>query len=407
MNRHASRIIFLVDMNAFFISCEMARNPELKGHPAAVAGDPKNRTGIILAANYDARKFGVKTTMHVHEALNLCPGLILVPPTRGLYAKKSREVMEILSRFTPVIQKNSIDEAWLDLTGCEGLFGNPVQIAEKIMNDIINELDLWCSIGISENKFLAKMASEMKKPLGITELWEKNTEKKLWPLRVGEMYGIGKQTEKRLNEMCIITIGDLACCSEEVLRCEFGKYGDEMKRLANGIDPSPVVPNEYDTGIKSISRSITLSKDITDIERAMTVILALVEEVGEDARRKNFKGKTASIVIRYADFKTITRQKTIAPSFLTREIYTACCELLKDNWDSGKPVRLLGVGISNAYTDNYAHEQLSIFDVNEELQDDVTKEEKLEKTIDTIRSRFGKDKLVRAKFVDGARKQEG
>ena len=165
MNRHASRIIFLVDMNAFFIGCEMARNPELKGHPAAVAGDPKNRTGIILAANYDARKFGVKTTMHVHEALNLCPGLILVPPTRGLYAKKSREVMEVLSRFTPVIQKNSIDEAWLDLTGCEGLFGNPVQIAEKIMNDIINELDLWCSIGISENKFLSKMASEMKKPL--------------------------------------------------------------------------------------------------------------------------------------------------------------------------------------------------------------------------------------------------
>ena len=137
----------------------------------------------------------------------------------------------------------------------------------------------------------------------------------------------------------------------------------------------------------------------------MTVILALVEEVGEDARRKNFKGKTASIVIKYADFKTITRQKTIPPSFLTREIYAACCELLKDNWGSGKPVRLLGVGISNANADNCVAEQLSIFDVNEELQDDVTKEEKLEKAMDSIRSRFGSDKLVRAKLVDGGRKK--
>ena len=234
----------------------MARNPSLKGHPAAVAGDPKNRTGIILAANYDARKFGVKTAMPVHEALRLCPRLILVPPTRGLYTRKSREVMEILSRYTPVIQQNSIDEAWLDITGCEGLFGTPVQIAEKIMNDIMNELDLWCSIGISENKFLAKMASEIKKPLGITELWVRDIGKKLWPLKVGKMYGIGQQTERRLNEIGIMTIGDLAHCSEKVLRSEFGKYGEEMKRLANGIDPSPVVPGDS-TDIKSISRSIT------------------------------------------------------------------------------------------------------------------------------------------------------
>lgn len=401
MNRHA-RIIFLVDMNAFFISCEMARNPGLKGHPAAVAGDPKNRTGIILAANYDARKYGVITTMQVHEALGLCPGLILVPPTRGLYNKKSGEVMEILSRFTPVIQKNSIDEAWLDLTGCEGLFGPPLHIAEKIMDDIRNELDLWCSIGISENKFLAKMASEMKKPLGITELWEKDIETKLWPMRVGEMYGIGKQTEKRLNKIGIITIRDLARCSEKTLHNKFGKYGNEMKRLANGIDPSPVVPQK-NTETKSISRSITLSKDTSDIEHAMSVILSLTEEVGEEARKSNFKGKTVSIVIRYGNFKTITRQKTIAPTFLTREIYEASCELLKDNWDSRKPVRLLGLGITNTYTENDTPEQLSIFDVNEELQDNVVKEEKLEKTIDIIRSRFGSDKLVRAKLVDGGR----
>ena len=140
-------MIFLVDMNAFFISCEMSRNPSLKGRPAAVAGDPKNRMGIILAANYDARAFGVKTTMLIHEARKLCPGIILVPPEHGFYEKKSEEVMNILSRYTPVIQQNSIDEAWLDLTGCEGLFGEPVQIAHRIMDDIRDELDLWCSIG--------------------------------------------------------------------------------------------------------------------------------------------------------------------------------------------------------------------------------------------------------------------
>lgn len=183
MGRPEGKIIFLVDMNAFFISCEMSVNPELKGRPAAVAGDPKSRSGIILAANYEARAYGVKTTMLVHEAMSICPGLVIVPPTRGLYEKKSNEFMEILARYAPVIQKNSIDEAWLDLTGCEKLFGEPVAIAQRIMKEIQYELDLWCSIGISENKFLAKMASEMKKPLGITELWKKTCLKKCGLLR--------------------------------------------------------------------------------------------------------------------------------------------------------------------------------------------------------------------------------
>src|SRR5690606_38927231 len=163
------RVVFLVDMNAFFISCEMTRNNSLVGKPAAVAGDPKKRSGIILAANYEARKYGVKTTMVLHEAKKLCPGLILIPPDHRFYERKSREVMDLLSRYTPIIEQNSIDEAWLDMTGCEKLFGEPAESARSIMDAIINELGLWCSIGISENKFLSKMASEMKKPLGITE----------------------------------------------------------------------------------------------------------------------------------------------------------------------------------------------------------------------------------------------
>ncbi len=395
------RTIILVDMNAFFITCEMSINPALKGHPAAVAGDPKNRSGIILAANYDARAFGVKTTMLIHEALSICPGLILVPPTRGLYERKSNDFMEIFSRYSPVIQKNSIDEAWLDLTGCEQLFGEPVHLANRIMNEIKDELDLWCSIGISENKFLAKMASEMKKPLGITELWKNDIRYKLWPLKVREMYGIGKQTEKRLNEIGIDTIGELAGCNSKILQDIFGKYGLELKQLANGIDLTPVESSPK-SETKSISRSTTLSKDIIDIEEAGTVLLGLAEEVGEEARRYDFRGRTVSIVIRYNDFKTITRQKTIIPSYLTKDIYRTGAELLKVNWDRHRPIRLLGIGIANI--DEDVPEQLSIFDVNNELPDEIKREEKLEKAMDAIRSRFGSDKLKRAKLIDGDKK---
>ena len=328
--------------------------------------------------------------------------MLLIPPTHGLYEKKSREVMEILSRYTPVIQQNSIDEAWLDLTGCDILFGTPLEIARRIMDDIRNELDLWCSIGISENKFLAKMASEFKKPLGITELWENEVKQKLWPLKVREMYGIGKQTEKRLNMIGIMTIGQLANCDLKILKSNFGKYGDELKRLANGIDTSEVTPHPKHES-KSIGRTTTLPEDTTDIDYARSVLLRLAEEVGEEARRFDFKGKTVSIVIRYCDFKTITRQKTIAPSFLTKEIYKAGCELLEGNWDTGKPVRLLGIGLGNI--DEDMPDQISIFDVNEELPDEIKREEKLERAMDAIRSRFGSDKLKRAKLVDRDRRR--
>jgi len=404
MGRSGKKVIFLVDMNAFFISCEMSINPELKGRPAAVAGDPKSRSGIILAANYEARAYGVKTTMLVHEALSICPGLVIVPPTRGLYEKKSNEFMEILSRYAPVIQKNSIDEAWLDLTGCEKLFGEPVQIARRIMREIQYELDLWCSIGISENKFLAKMASEMKKPLGITELWKEDVPVKMWPLEIRQMYGIGKKTEERLKRIGIMTIGDLAQCDDRLLNGNFGKYGQELKRLANGIDDSPVEP-EPKSVTRSISRSTTLAKDITGMDEARTVLLSLAEEVGEEARRSDFRGKSVSIVIRYNDFTTITRQKTIVPSFLTKDIYRTGAELLGEHWDRKRPIRLLGIGISNV--DEEMPVQLSIFDINDELPDSVKREEKLERAIDSIRSRFGSDKLKRATLVEGRKKNTG
>ncbi len=394
------RTIFLVDMNAFFISCEASRNPELKKVPAAVAGDPKNRSGIILAANYEARKFKVKTTMVIHEAKKLCPELVLVPPDHKFYSKKSNEVMSILQRYTPVIQQNSIDEAWLDMTGCETLFGKPVEAAERIMKEIMNELDLWCSVGISYNKFLAKMASEIKKPLGITEVWEKHLKGKIWPLPVRDMYGIGKRSAERLTELAIYTIGDIANNSEAFLKSEFGKFGSEMYRLANGIDDSPVVPGTYGD-CKSISRSTTLREDITDIETAKSVLLKLAEDVGEDARKYDYKGKTVSIEIKYSDFKTITRQKSIQATFLTKDIYKTGVELLTENWNTQKPVRLLGIGLGKF--DANDNLQVSIFDTMEGADKEIgnsLKEEKLEKAIDELRQKYGKGKIKRAKNLE-------
>lgn len=390
-------------MNAFFISCEMARNRGLKGKPAAVAGDPKNRSGIILAANYEARAYKVRTTMLIHEARKLCPDIILVPPDHELYDRKSREVMGILARYTPVIQQNSIDEAWLDMTGCETLFGEPHQAAGSIMSDILKELDLWCSIGISENKFLAKMASEMKKPKGITEVWQKDVKAKLWPLPVRDMYGIGKKTEQRLKELSIFTIGDLAVFDEKLLVGSFGKYGRELHTLSNGIDPSPVTEHpQHDS--KSVSRSTTLQKDTTDLEYAKSVLMRLSEEVGTEARHFSYKGRTISIVIKYGDFQAITRQKSVEPTFLTKDIYRTGAALLQENWDGRRPVRLLGIGLGNIGEEE--HRQLSIFDLNESMKDGNKREEKLEKAIDGIRQRFGNETVKRAKLVNPGEKNQ-
>jgi DNA polymerase IV len=391
------RVVFLVDMNAFYIGCEMTRKPELKGRPAAVAGDPKSRGGIILSPNYEARKFGVKTTMLLHEARRLCPEIIFVPPEHGFYSFMSDKVMEILARYAPDIQQNSIDEAWLDLTGCEALFGKPREIAEKIMRDIQDELDLWCSIGISENKFLSKMASEMKKPLGITELWQRDVRERLWPLKVREMYGVGKQTERKLNNLAIFTIGDMARSDKSRLIREFGKYGEELHSLANGIDTSPVDGRGVHEN-KSISRSTTLPEDTVNMEHLKNILLELSEEVGHEARRQNYRGKAVSISIKYNDFQSITRQKSISPTFLTREIYETGVKLLNDNWNGIRPIRLIGIGIGGAVEDNLEQQQLSLFDASKEPVE-VKREEKLEKALDAIKEKYGLDAIKRARLI--------
>jgi DNA polymerase-4 len=390
------KVIFLVDMNAFFISCEMTRNPSLVGIPAAVAGDPKKRTGIILAANYEARACGVKTTMLIHEALKLCPKLILVPPDHHFYGQKSKEVMDLLSNYTPALEQNSIDEAWLDMTGCEGLFGKPLDAANQIMNEIKDRLGLWCSIGIAENKFLAKMAAEMKKPLGITELWKQDIPVKLWPLPVKEMYGVGVKTAEKLNHMGIKTIGELAKSDVNAVIKALGKVGNEVYLHANGIDNSTVLAR-VDDDVKSIGREKTLSEDITDIEKAKIVLMELADDVGMTVRKQGKEGNTVHITLKYSDFHSVTRQMTIPATSVTREIYQAGCSLLEQNWNKSRPVRLIGISISGFYEDG-SSEQLSLFDP---MQGNVQagKNKQIDKAMDKIRNKYGSEKITLATLV--------
>jgi DNA polymerase-4 len=390
------KVIFLIDMNAFFISCEMTRNDSLVGIPAAVAGDPKKRSGIILAANYEARAVGVRTTMVLHEALKRCPKLILVPPDHRFYEKRSHEVMNLLSNYTPILEQNSIDEAWLDMTGCEGLFGKPVEAAKRIMDEINDSLGLWCSIGIAENKFLAKMASEMKKPLGITELWKDDVPRKLWPLPVKQMLGIGDKTAEKLNHMGIKTIGELAKLDRNLIVKTFGKSGNEMYLQANGIDKSPVLARKADD-MQSIGRSTTLPEDISDIEKARLVLMELADDIGMTARRHDKKGHTVHITLKYSDFHTITRQTSIPATCTTREIYQAGCSLLEQNWSRFHPVRLIGISLSGFHEDG-SSDQLSLFD---QLENDGmhAKNERIDNAMDEIRNKHGSEIITFATLV--------
>jgi DNA polymerase IV len=309
-----------------------------------------------------------------------------VPPDHRFYEQKSNEVMNLLSNYTPLMEQNSIDEAWLDMTGCDKLFGKPSEAATRIMNEIKHRFGLWCSIGIAENKFLAKMAAEMKKPLGITELWEHDIPTKLWLLPVKEMYGVGGKTAEKLNHAGIQTIGELAKVDISLLIKAFGKGGNEIHLHANGIDNSPVTVHTAGAA-KSIGRSTTLPEDISDIEKAKTVLVHLADDIGITARRHGKKGRAVHITLKYSDFQVMTRQTTISATCTTKEIYQAACRLLEQNWNRSRPVRLIGISISGFNEDCFSR-QLSFFDqLGDRGKSD--KNERIDKAMDKIREKYG------------------
>ena len=304
--------------------------------------------------------------------------------------------MDLLSTYTPILEQNSIDEAWLDMTGCEGLFGKPVDTAKRIMDEIKDRLGLWCSIGIAENKFLAKMAAEMKKPLGITELWKHDIPIKFWPLPVKEMYGIGHKTAEKLNHMGIQTIGELAKLDVNLLVKTFGKFGNEIHLHANGIDDSPVLARMADD-MQSIGRSTTLPEDISDVEKAKLVLMELADDIGMTARRHDKKGRTVHITLKYSDFRVITRQTSVPATCTTKEIYQAGCSLLEQNWNRFHPVRLIGISLSGFHGD-CSSAQLSLFDQTaDKVKTD--KNERIDKAMDEIRNKHGSEIITFATLV--------
>ena len=377
------RVILHVDMNSFFASVEMAYDPSLKGKPLAIAGNAAERRGIIVTCSYEARKFGVKTTMPIWEAKKLCPELIIKPPNFERYRAASKGMFAILKNYTNLVEPVSIDEGYMDITESYE-FGSPIEIAESIQKRILEQLDLPCSIGIAPNKFLAKMASDMQKPLGITILRKRDIPHVLWPLHVNEMHGVGQKTAEKLKTIGISTIGDLAKANDVQLKTLLGINGIRLKERAGGIDRRPVDPESVEE-FKSIGNSTTLPRDISNQQELYHVLESLAETVSVRLKRKNVLAETLGITIRYKDRKTITRSRKLAnPIQKKEEIAWLAKQLLQKHWN-GDPVRLLGITGFDLVEQHQAYKQLDLFSYEKEA-----KKEPLFKTLSQLREKFGK-----------------
>lgn len=384
------RVILHVDMNAFYCSVHAAEEPDkYRDKPTAVAGSIELRKGIIVTCSYAARRRGISTGMHVNRALKLCPELVIIQPDFDLYRKYSTAFMKIAYGYTPLMQATSIDECYLDITGSRQ-FGTPEQIAEEIQRRIDEELGLPCSVGIAPNKLLAKMASDMKKPRGISVLRIRDVPRVLWDKPCGELFGIGGKTAEKLRKLGIYTIGQLAKTEEETLTKAFGVVGVWMKQAANGIDHSPVLEEREQN--KSIGHTTTLPNDIQAREDVNRVLLNISDQVARRLRRKELVAGGVQITIRTPDMKTITRSRTLAtPTEDAGEIYEEARRLYAEHWSWDKPVRLLGVTLQHLTPKNESAIQLDLFEYEKQ-----PKKEMLTKTMDMLRNKFGENAVVTA-----------
>jgi len=377
-----TKVILHLDMNSFFASVEQAHDPSLKGIPLAVAGNPKARRGILVTCSYEARAFGVYTTMTIGEAKRLCPDLVIVPPDIEKYRTASSAVFDLLRSYTDLVEPVSIDEAYIDITAIGGLT-DAVNIATSMQQRILQELDLPCSIGIAPNKFLAKTASDMKKPMGITILRKREIESILWPLPVINMHGIGESTERKLNAFGIYTIGDLAKIDEITIKSSLGKQGIRLHNRANGIDDRPVDPEAAEER-KSVGSSTTLAVDETDLDECLKVFKWLAEKVAVRLDSRQLAGTVVMIQIRSAAWHNQTRSRTVLnPLYKEQDIFKEATDLFKKHWD-GEPVRLLGITVTNVILMNELHEQLSIYNYEKHVQ-----EETMDTLLSQLEQKFG------------------
>ncbi len=383
------RAILHVDMDAFFAAVEVLDNPELKGKPVIVGGTPETR-GVVAAASYEVRRFGVHSAMSSYRALKLCPHAVIIKPRGGRYGEVSRQVMEILERYTPLVEQISIDEAFLDVTGSEHLFGPAPDIGRDIKRRIREELQLTASVGVAPNKFLAKLASDLEKPDGFVVIEQANAAAVLAPLPVGKLWGVGKVTERELADIGVHRVGDLLTRPREKLKDCLGSYTDTLLELAQGLDDRPV---ETEDAQKSIGAETTFPKDIADREVLRGWMCKLVERVGRELRESGMRTRTVNIKARFPDFTTITRAQTLpAPTAATKTIRETALEMLMERVPKTKPLRLLGVSVSNLVMPGEG--QLELFP--DEVEE---KAEALDHIVDEIQERFGPDALRSAGTV--------
>lgn len=390
-------LIFHVDVNSAYLSWESSRRvsngeTDLRLIPAAIAGDPEKRTGVILAKSIPAKKCGVRTGEPVAMALRKCPDLVLAKPDFQLYEKNSKAFMDICRRYSPVLEKASIDECYLDMSGTQKIYPEPIRIAHIIKDTIREELGFTVNVGIGTNKLLAKMASDFEKPDKVHTIFPDEISSKMWPLPVGELFTVGHATAEKLKHFGIDTIGDLAAINPQQLQRLFGnKTGLHLHEYANGIDPSPVLVEPE--AAKGYSVSTTLAEDVTTLEEANRILLALADSVTTRMRADHVKASCIAVTIRGNDFRDRSHQQKVDEATdITQEVYIISKELLNELWKNQMPLRLLGISLTQLT--HGGETQLSLFrDPKKE------KNRKLDQTLDNIRKRYGMDKVQRGSTV--------
>jgi len=386
------RQIIHVDMDAFYASVEQRDRPELRGRAVIVGGDVKSR-GVVSAASYEARKFGVHSAMPMAQAVRLCPHGIVLPVRMDRYAEVSHVIQSIFERYTPLVEPISLDEAFLDVTDSVNLFGPAEQIGCRIKEQIREETQLTASVGVAPNKFLAKLASDLRKPDGFVVITEQNKQEILDPLPVGKIWGVGKVTEAALQSYGIRTIGQLRASTCAELKSIVGNGAEELLRLARGEDDRPVEP---DRERKSVSSEQTFATDIRDESILMSVLLEEVEEVAERLRRHQIKARTITLKLRYGDFRTVTRSETLREATnLTKPLWEVAEQVFR-KWQarSGGALRLLGFGASGLEPERAGQQWLFPDPEQEKLQ-------RLDQIVDTIRDRYARRAVHRGTSSQG------
>jgi DNA polymerase IV len=375
-----------LDMDAFFAAVEQADNPEYLGKPVIVGGAER---GVVCAASYEARKFGVHSAMPIFQAKKLCPRGIYLRVRMSRYKEVSRQVMEILSSISPLVEQLSIDEAFADISGTEGLYGPPRSLAVHVKSAVRRETSLTCSVGIAPNKFLAKIASDMNKPDGLTIVEPADVPAFLRSLPVKKIPGVGKRTAEELRNLGVLCASDILKLPLHFWNKKFGKWGLRLYEKAQGIDNSPVEPY---SDPKSISAEETFSRDIDTIADLEKMLMAQAEEVARDLRKSALQGRTVTLKIKFSDFRTVTRSRTLPePIDSTQLLFDVGRQLLKDLKLSQK-VRLIGIGISNFAT---GFKQMKITPPRE-----TTRHRHVDMALDNIHVRFGKDSIKRGRLFE-------